>query len=165
MSVCPSNEIHAGFEHILQNGKAIAGLICIFTASVCGREGHVFSLFTGEGVPQSLVKGPFPAGEGYPISGLRSFPGEREGRGGVSWGGTPVRSQVRVLPPALARTRTWVPPPWGQGLEYPCHPSSPPTVHTTDRICHGRYASCGHAGGLSCYKSAWSQNNTTETWI
>ena len=48
--------------------------------------------------------------------------------------GTPVSSQVL-----------------GQGYQSP-PPPPPQAEHATDRIRRGKYASCGHAGGLSCWE-------------
>ena len=61
----------------------------------------------------------------------------------LSWG-YPVRSQARVtlFPPARIRTKVSSNPQPAPGQGY----APPQTAHTTDRIRHGRCASCGHAG-------------------
>ena len=92
------------------------------------------------GYPNSLVPDPLRGG-GVPVCGPRFLPGEGVPLSMVlgTFGGggersTPVRTSTWTPPPPLARTRTLSPPP------------PPPTRHAMERIRHGRYASCGHAG-------------------
>ena len=55
---------------------------------------------------------------------------------GGGGGGIPVRTRTGTNPPAWPGPGQWVPTTW--------------TAHATDRIGCGRYASWGHAAGLSC---------------
>ena len=65
--------------------------------------------------------------------------------------GTPPRT-----PPG-----SWNPAPY-LPYPYPHTPYPPPPSHTPQPC--GRYASCGHAGGLSCYKCNW-YNVTVLLWL
>ena len=79
-----------------------------------------------------------------PGGGTRTPPGGYPGPGNPPWGGTwvryPPRGGTRVRYPPRGGTQVWVPPRGGtrvgQQKEYSLH--------------GGRYASCVHAGGLSC---------------
>ena len=90
----------------------------------------------GRGVPQPLVPGPL-----WVPQSLVQGPFQWMGGGG---GGTPDRTRTGV-PPACPHSGP------GQGSPLPIHCPRPRAAHATDRIRCGRYASCGHAGGLSCY--------------
>ena len=93
----------------------------------------------GKGVPHSWLEGtPHgvpPAQDGYPPGQVRmGYPPGQVRMGTLQAGlGYPL-ARTEVLPPPA---RTWVTPP-------------PRTGHTWDRLCHGRYDSCGfpQEGGL-----------------
>ena len=83
--------------------------------------------------------------------GPRSFLGNEKGVP-HSPGTGPVKIPVRGLAKGEEGVRQSGP---GCGREYPGPDwgntfALPRTAHATDRIRRGRYASCAHAGGLSC---------------
>ena len=93
---------------------------------------------SGGGYPSQVWGGPHPrSGQGgYPIPGL-------------GWGGTPSQVWTGGTP------QTWdrVPPDLGQGTLRTWDGVPPPTwniASTWHLLRGGRYASCVHAGGLSC---------------
>ena len=140
-------------------------------------EGNVFSLFTGEGrwcLPPPPHQGtcPHPGQDGgypkvpTPHQGTSTHPGQ-DGSGG-----TPRYLPPAKVPPPPIQARivgrvpqgTYPPPTrsgWGRGYpKIPTLPRSrylpPPPIpgigqHMEYLIRCGRYASCVHAGGLSCY--------------
>ena len=123
------------------------------------------------GVPHPRLGGvPHPgldAGGGLPWPGLDwgGYPGQVLMVGGVPWvspqlgldhgeGGTPtIKTWLGYPPtPGWATPWTWdgVPPP-RPGMGY--HPLPTRQQHSEHFLCGRRYASCVHAGGLSCYMS------------
>ena len=102
------------------------------------------------------VPWPGPAGGGTPIPGWRGIPPSSLGQGQgtpsslgapppskAGWGYPPSRDgvppcQEMGIPPPPSGPAIGYPPPLGQQKEY--------------LICRGRYASCLHAGGLSCFE-------------
>ena len=112
---------------------------------------------SGEGVPHPRSGG----GGGYPIPGLAGgIPHPRS-----DWGGYPIPGLAGGVPHPSGTPLTrsgWVPPPPRPGTGYPPPDlglgtpldlgwGTPPPQHSEHLIRGGRYASCVHAGGLSCY--------------
>ena len=113
---------------------------------------------------------PFPGGrEGTPSqAGGRGYPLPRWGEGvppsQVGGGGT--HSQVgRGVPlprqgggyPFPGRGRGYLLPRWGEGYPFPGRRSGYPLLeqHSVYLLRGGRYASCVHAGGLSCLSAVF----------
>ena len=100
-------------------------------------EGNVFTgvcPFTpGGGVPQSQVLSQ--------VSGRRCF---------LTRTGAPSSQYRTGVPPSQDRTRV---PPWlGLGYPSPAPPPKKKTEQQSEHLLRGRqYASCVHAGGLSCW--------------
>ena len=89
---------------------------------------HVF-VNRGGGIPRPVVPGPFPKGGGTPVRPV------------TRWG-IPIRPVARgtsVRP--VTKGYPWT----GLGV-----PPAKIGVHPPHWIHCGQYASCGHAGGLSC---------------
>ena len=155
--------------------KYLGYFFLVFTARIQRMgEGNVFSLFTPGGYPDRSGGVPQPDPDrGTQPGPDRGYPSQ------IQMGGTPVRdevppSQVRMgipqsgmgyplssdgVPPCSHQVRTWgtlvwdvvppvssdgVPPRIGQQMQY--------------LICGGRYASCVHAGGLSCFSVLYCSN-------
>ena len=124
----------------------------------------------GEGV--DMVPGPFPREEGeeqpsQACSWARGYPSQA-----CSQGGHPSQacSRGKGYPSQTLGQGYHPPTPWqdqdsgnlqdNQNGRTPLDrtrtggttppPLQPQTWHATDMICHERYASCGHVGGLSC---------------
>ena len=108
---------------------------------------------TPGGYPTSST--PVRPGPGYPCQGVGRYPCQ----GTWTWPGgvTPVRGVLHLRYPLSDMAKgvplLWVPPPVrpGQGVPLPGRGGggTPPRVEYLIR--RGRYASCVHAGGLSCY--------------
>ena len=77
---------------------------------------------------------------GYPISGPGGTWGTPPTRSG--WGTTPDLGWGTPLPDLG----------WGTPADLGPGPPLPPDQHSEHLIRGGRYASCVHAGGLSCYR-------------
>ena len=103
---------------------------------------------------------------GYPIPGLDrgGVPHPRSGYPPPDMGWDTPQTQVWLggIPSqvwsGVPHPRSGYPPPPGHGMGYPpwtWHGVTPPPEtdqHSEHLLCGGRYASCVHAGGLSCYK-------------
>ena len=143
-------------------------------AYVVRREGTVFTgvcLSTGGG-----YRSP-----GTPPRGGYQSPGPGPPQGGVPGSGTPPGggTKVRVPPPGGGGTRVRYPPPGGgTRVRYPprggCRsPGTPPggggyltrVGQQKEYSLHGgRYASCVHAGGLSCWWSFHTCNTIVRAY-
>ena len=126
---------------------------CIFTARVRStREGNVLTrVCPSESIHLSVHRG------GVPIShnALQHFPECHEAGGGVPRSGYPPQNrggtEVRVPPPG-GGTEVRVPPRGGTEVRVPPPGGGTRVGQQKEYSLHGgRYASCVHAGGLSCY--------------
>ena len=135
---------------LLPTAYVVRGKVMFWPMSVHG--GGYPTWPGGGGVPQ-----PGPAG-GYP-----TWPGATPGQ--VQMGGTPARSDRGVPQPGGGGTPGYPPAVVPQGTPQQWYPGYPPGGVPPARgvppstgqqmeylIRRSRYASCVHAGGLSCYK-------------
>ena len=130
----------------------LVGPVSMFTARVRStRKGTVFT-----GVCLSTLAGdtPFPGLDGggggtHPRSGQEGYPGYPPI--GVRTGGYPRYTPAcPTLDGGTPSVQVWMglPPPTGQETEQ----------HSKHLLRGGRYTSCIHAGGLSCFNSFWSRH-------
>ena len=135
----------------------------LFTARIRSMGKVMFSHFTGVCLftrgypsprffPRSLVPGPFQGSTpvvagGYP-SPDHGVP-RSQPKGYHQTGVPPPPDQDRTEVPGQDRTEVPPPPPRRIGLG---HPPPPKTEQQSEYLLRGgQYASCGHAGGLSCF--------------
>ena len=137
-------------------------LLCHLWDTACSRvkqgKGGTPSLWSqvlslGRGGTSSLVIGPVKVlSEVLPGEGERGYPSQVL-RQGYLLPFSPDQNQDKGYP--SLQTRTWGTflPSAGTGTG---GIPSPPPAHAMGRIRRGRYASCGHAGGLSCFQYLFS---------
>ena len=117
--------------------------------------GYVFSLSNIRG---GVYPGQVRTG-GYPSQERMGVPQPQPGQVGypihpLSWDGVPP-SRDGVLPGQGTPIQRWRTPSQGWGTPVQIWGTPPPPrigQQMEYLICRGRYASCVHAGGLSCYR-------------